>query len=132
MALADRLHLVRVPALEPDDALPITLEAVYAIELRAAQYFHPETVPVILRHQETFAPDQAFPGKAIEMCKALTKHSTQSVTQKSVLRLAGVQIGEVTSPFVRWFGRSANDTTNIVSAINRPTCGCRNAGCGTQ
>jgi ATP-dependent Clp protease ATP-binding subunit ClpC len=92
-ALADRFHLVRVPALNADDALPITLEAVYGIELRAAQYFHPETVPVIIRHQETFAPDQAFPGKAIEMCKALTKHSTQSVTQKSVLRLAGAQMG---------------------------------------
>lgn len=92
-ALADRFHLVRVPALSVDDALPIALEAVYGIELRADRYFHPETVPLVMRHQETFAPDQTFPGKAIEMCKSLTKHSAQSVTQKSVLNLAGAQMG---------------------------------------
>ncbi len=92
-ALADRFHLVRVPVLNTDDALPTTLEAVYEIELRAERYFHPEIVPLVMRHQETFAPDQAFPGKGIEMCKTLTKHATQSVTQRSVLDLAGAQMG---------------------------------------
>lgn len=92
-ALADRFHLIRVPGLSSDDALPITLQAVYDIELRGERYFHPEIVPLVLRHQETFAPDQAFPGKAIEMCKTLTKHSTSVVARRSVLQLAGAQMG---------------------------------------
>ncbi len=92
-ALADRFHLVYVSSLTVDDALPITLQASYDIEIRAQRFFHPETVPVVMRHQETFAPDQAFPGKAIEMCKTLTKHSAQVIDRRDVLHLAGAQIG---------------------------------------
>ena len=92
-SLADRFHLVFVPALSAVDALPVTLEAAYDIELRSQRYFHPEAVPLVIRHQETFAPDQAFPGKAIEMCKTLTKHAALVVDQHSVLHLAGAQMG---------------------------------------
>lgn len=92
-SLADRFHLVHVPALSAADALPLALEATYDIEIRSQRYFHPETVPLVLRHQETFAPDQAFPGKAIEMCKTLTKHASLVVDRNSVLRLASAQMG---------------------------------------
>ncbi len=91
--LADRFHLIYVPALSAEDALPIALEASYDIEIRAERFFHPETVPLVMRHQETFAPDQAFPGKAIEMCKTLTKHASSVVDGKSLLNLAGTQMG---------------------------------------
>lgn len=92
-ALADRFHLIYVPSLTVDDALPIALQAAYDIEIRTQRFFHPETVPAVLRHQETFAPDQAFPGKAIEMCKTLAKHASQVVDRRDVLHLAGAQIG---------------------------------------
>lgn len=92
-SLADRFHLVHVPALSAADALPLALEATYDIEIRSQRYFHPETVPLVIRHQETFAPDQAFPGKAIEMCKTLTKHASLVIDRNSVLRLASAQMG---------------------------------------
>lgn len=103
-SLADRFHLVHVPALSAEDALPITLEATYDIELRAQRYFHPETVPLIMRHQETFAPDQAFPGKAIEMCKTLTKHSPLVVNGNSVLNLASAQMGASSDLLINYLG----------------------------
>lgn len=92
-ALADRFHLVRVPTLSAQAALPITLEAVYELEIRAERFFHPEVVPLVVRQQESFAPDQAFPGKAIAVCKTLTKHVESVVDQRSVLELAGAQWG---------------------------------------
>jgi ATP-dependent Clp protease ATP-binding subunit ClpC len=92
-ALADRFHLVRIPALSADDALPIALQAALELEIHSQRYFHPESVPLIMRHQEMFAPDQAFPGKAIGMCKTLTKHVDSVVDRQSVLRLAGAQVG---------------------------------------
>ncbi len=92
-ALADRFHLVHVPTLSADDALPTVLEATYNIEARSARFFHPETIPLMMRHQEIFAPDQAFPGKAIEMSKALAKHASEVVELRTVYRLAGTQVG---------------------------------------
>ncbi len=107
-ALADRFHLVYVPALNVEDALPIALEASYDIELRSERFFHPETVPLVMRHQDTFAPDQAFPGKAIEMCKTLTKHTSQVVDRKSVLQLAGAQIGATLMLLLNGLGNQRN------------------------
>jgi ATP-dependent Clp protease ATP-binding subunit ClpC len=92
-ALADRFHLVRIPALNADDALPITLQAALELEIHSERYFHPESIPLVIRHQEMFAPDQAFPGKAIGMCKTLTKHVDLVVDQRSVFQLAGAQVG---------------------------------------
>ncbi|MCA9134663.1 MAG: hypothetical protein KDA45_15955, partial [Planctomycetales bacterium] len=92
-ALADRFHLLYVPSLSAEDALPLTIAAAQEIETRSGRYFHPETIPLIMRHQETFAPDRAFPGKAIEMCKTLTKHATDYVDRDSVLSLVGTQVG---------------------------------------
>ncbi len=93
-ALADRFHLVRVPALSADDALPIILESVQGLEAASGRFFHPQVIPLVTRHQESFAPDQAFPGKAIDMLKTLAKQTTDSVVDPNdFLRLAEVQSG---------------------------------------
>ena len=118
-SLADRFHLVTVPALSAEDALPITLEATYDIEIRAQRYFHPETVPLIMRHQETFAPDQAFPGKAIEMCKTLTKHSSLVVNGNSVLNLASAQLGASSDLLINHLG----DQRRIHNSLSRQLIG---------
>lgn len=118
-SLADRFHLIYVPALSAEDALPITLEATYDIELRAQRYFHPETVPLIMRHQETFAPDQAFPGKAIEMCKTLTKHSSLVVNSDSVLNLASAQMGASSGLLINDLG----DLRCIQTSLSRQLIG---------
>jgi hypothetical protein len=91
--LADRFHLITVPALSPADALPITLEAAFDLEVQTAKFFQPEAIPLIMQHQEMYAPDQAFPGKAIEMCKSLTKHATLVIERTAVYRLAKAQVG---------------------------------------
>lgn len=118
-SLADRFHLVYVPSLSAEDALPITLEATYDIEIRAQRYFHPETVPLIMRHQETFAPDQAFPGKAIEMCKTLTKHSSLVVNSNSVLDLASAQMGASSDLLINDLG----DQRRIQKSLSRQLIG---------
>ncbi len=92
-ALADRFHLVHVPSLTASDALPVVLEAVQGIEARSGRVFHPECMPLVTRHQEIFAPDRAFPGKAIEMFKSLAKHETRAVNRHAFYRLAGTQSG---------------------------------------
>ncbi|MEZ6133896.1 MAG: AAA family ATPase [Pirellulaceae bacterium] len=92
-ALADRFHLVYVPSLSADDSLPIVLEAAQRIESTTERFFNPETTPLVTRYQEIFAPDQAFPGKAIEMLKTLAKHSSGAVSRSDVYRLAGTQSG---------------------------------------
>lgn len=92
-ALADRFHLVHVPSLSAHDALPIVLESAQNIEMATGRFFHPEIAPLVTRHQEIFAPDRAFPGKAIEMFKALAKHATTAVHSSAVYRLAGTQSG---------------------------------------
>ncbi len=102
-----------------EDALPITLEATYEIEIRAQRYFHPESVPLIMRHQETFAPDQAFPGKAIEMCKTLTKHSSLVVNSSSVLNLASAQMGASSDLLINDLG----DQRRIQKSLSRQLIG---------
>lgn len=92
-ALADRFHLVQVPSLSADDALPIIIEAALKIESQAGRFFHPQTIPLVTRQQEIFAPDRAFPGKAIEMFKTLAKHSYHTIHRGEVYRLAGTQSG---------------------------------------
>lgn len=71
-ALADRFHLVHVPVLSPDDTLPILLEATYRVETQKNAFFHPAVIPLAIRQQEVLAPDRAFPGKAIELIKAVS------------------------------------------------------------
>ncbi len=92
-ALADRFHLVQVPSLDSDTALPIVLEAAQQIEVRNEVYFHPEIVPLIMRQQEMLAPDKAFPGKAIEMVRNLSKHATATIHRSTVLEAAARQTG---------------------------------------
>jgi ATP-dependent Clp protease ATP-binding subunit ClpC len=118
-ALADRFHLVRIPALSADDALPIALQAVFELEIRSERYFHPESVPLIMRHQETFAPDQAFPGKAIGMCKTLTKHVDLVVDRRSVFQLAGAQLGAN----LRLLQGDLGDQQAIQQSLNRRLVG---------
>lgn len=118
-SLADRFHLVHVPALSAEDALAITLEATYEIEIRAQRFFHPEAVPLVMRHQETFAPDQAFPGKAIEMCKTLAKHSSLVVNNSSVLRLASAQMGASSDLLVNDLGNQSR----IQNSLSRQLIG---------
>ena len=77
-ALADQLHLVNVPSLSADDSLPVLVESIFDIEAKTNCYFHPEAVPLMLRHQEIFSPDRAFPGKAIDMAKSLAKNLSDS------------------------------------------------------
>lgn len=92
-SLADRFHILFVPSLSSEDALPILLESSYNLEAQSERFFHPETIPMIMRHQEIFAPNLAFPGKAIEMSKALVKHSADAVDLSVFYRLAGTQVG---------------------------------------
>lgn len=92
-ALADQFHLVHVPSWTPDDALPVVLESTYNYEQSASCSFHPESIPLVMRHQEIFSPDQAFPGKAIEMTKTLAKHALSAVSPDSFYQLAGTQVG---------------------------------------
>ena len=92
-ALADQFHLVHVPAMSSEETLPILLQATAKVESQTNRYFHPETMPLIMQHQEIFAPDRAFPGKAIEMTKTLAKHSSEVVDRGAFYRLAGNQVG---------------------------------------
>ena len=92
-ALADRFHLVQVPSLDSETALPIVLEATQQIEVRDEVFFHPEVVPLVMRQQEMLSPDKAFPGKAIDMVLALSKQSTSVVQRGSVLQAAARQTG---------------------------------------
>ena len=92
-ALADRFHLVQVPSLDSETALPIVLEAAQEIEVRNEVFFHPEVVPLVMRQQEILSPDKAFPGKAIEMVRTLSKHAIVSVQRGAVLEVAARQTG---------------------------------------
>jgi ATP-dependent Clp protease ATP-binding subunit ClpC len=104
-ALADRFHLVHVPSLDSESSLPIVLEATQMIEAKDEVFFHPETVPLIIRQQESLAPDRAFPGKAIEMARTLAKHSEQVITRNSVLQLAARQTGSTLSLLLERLGQ---------------------------
>lgn len=75
-SLADRFHLVHVPTLSPNDSLPIVLEAAYRVETQKNTFFHPAVVPLAIRQQEVLAPNRAFPGKAIELIKAVSETDT--------------------------------------------------------
>ncbi|MEM7473616.1 MAG: AAA family ATPase [Planctomycetota bacterium] len=89
-ALADRFHLIHVPSWSSDDAMPVVLEA--ANELRQSS-FHPEALPLVMRHQEIFAPDKAFPGKAIEMFQAIAKRSENNASRGAFYVVAANQVG---------------------------------------
>ncbi|MGN6545060.1 MAG: AAA family ATPase [Aureliella sp.] len=75
-ALADRFHLVHVPSLSPSDTLPVALEATYRVETQKNAFYHPAVVPLAIRQQEVLAPNRAFPGKAIELIKAISDSDT--------------------------------------------------------
>ncbi len=92
-ALADRFHLVQVPSLDSETALPIVLEAAQRIEVRNESFFHPEVVPSVMRQQEMLSPDKAFPGKAIDMIQSLSKQANSVVEQNKVLQAAARQTG---------------------------------------
>ncbi len=72
-SLADRFHLVHVPSLSAHDALPVVLEAAGRVEMQRKVFFHPGVVPLAIQQQEVLAPNRAFPGKAIELIKALSE-----------------------------------------------------------
>lgn len=92
-ALADRFHLVYVPELSPRDSLPIVLESAYRIESQQNRFFHPAIISLVMEHQEIFATDRAFPGKAIEMNKVLAKHAESAVNRPLFYRQAATQVG---------------------------------------
>jgi ATP-dependent Clp protease ATP-binding subunit ClpC len=118
-ALADRFHIVQVPSLSADDALPIIIEAALKIESQAGRYFHPQTIPLVTRQQEIFAPDRAFPGKAIEMFKTLAKHSYHTIHRGEVYRLAGTQSGASLELLLNRLGSQAS----IQSMLQRQLIG---------
>ncbi len=118
-ALADRFHLIYVPSLSADDSLPIILEAALKIESKTDRYFHPQTIPLVTRHQEIFAPDRAFPGKAIDMLKTLAKHSHHAIHRSEVYRLAGTQSGASLELLLNRLG----DQTAIQSLLRRQLIG---------
>lgn len=92
-ALADRFHIVNVPTLSDEDSLPLVLESMYQLETSKKIFFHPKCVPLVMRHQEVFAPDRAFPGKAIELLHTLAKHNQDFVTPGSLYHQAIAQVG---------------------------------------
>ena len=98
-ALADRFHLIQVPSLDSETALPIVLEAAQQIEVRDEVFLHPEVVPLVMRQQEMLAPDKAFPGKAIEMIRTLSKQAGKVIQRNTVLQAASRQTGS-TLPFL--------------------------------
>ena len=92
-ALADRFHILSVPPLSDKDSLPLVLQSIYDIETSQNTFFHPKCVPLVMRHQEVFAPDRAFPGKAIELLHTLAKHNEACVTPGSLFQQATAQVG---------------------------------------
>lgn len=118
-ALADRFHLVHVPSQSADDALPIVLQSTHNVEVQAGSFFHPEVLPLVMRHQEIFSPDRAFPGKAIDMTKTLVKHGTESVHRGIFYRLAGTQVGANLSLLLGRMG----DQKNIEESLSQSLIG---------
>lgn len=118
-SLADRFHLLHVPSFSAEDALPIVLESTYNLEPMHECHFHPETIPLVMRHQEIYSPDRAFPGKAIEMCQTMAKQSTQVVAPSSFFNLAGTQAGANMQLLLGRLG----DQTNIQRSLNEHLIG---------
>ncbi len=116
-ALADRFHLVHVPSLDREASLAIVLQATQLIETKDEVFFHPETVPLIMRQQESLAPDKAFPGKAIDMARTLAKHSEQVITRSSVLQLAARQTGSTLSLLLERLGQQSAIRHHLGSEI---------------
>jgi ATP-dependent Clp protease ATP-binding subunit ClpC len=116
-ALADRFHLVHVPTLSANDALPIILESAHNIEMATGRFFHPEIAPLVTRHQEIFAPDRAFPGKAIEMFKTLAKHASLAVHSSAVYRLAGTQSGATLELLLNRLGNQNSIQKSLASHL---------------
>jgi ATP-dependent Clp protease ATP-binding subunit ClpA len=74
--LADIFHPVQVPALDQNSTLAILDRIVANLEASQNHFFHPDVLPEILDKQSCFAPHRAFPGKAIEVAKNLSRSET--------------------------------------------------------
>lgn len=118
-ALADRFHIVHVPTLTDEDSLPLVLESMYQLESSKNTFFHPRCVPLVMRHQEVFAPDRAFPGKAIEMLHTLAKHNQDFVTPGSLYQQANTQVGANLDLLLGRLG----DQTKIQNALQQELVG---------
>ncbi|MGN6133530.1 MAG: AAA family ATPase [Aureliella sp.] len=117
-ALADRFHLVHVPSLSPDDTLPVLLVATHRVEAHKNAFFHPAVVPLAIRQQEVLAPDRAFPGKAIELVKAVS--DTAGVVTPSSLLL---HLHQRTGTNVRLLFGNLGDQAEIEEALARKVIG---------
>jgi ATP-dependent Clp protease ATP-binding subunit ClpC len=117
-SLADRFHLVQVPALSASDCLPVLLEATQRLEIRKDIFFHPGVAPLAIRQQEVFAPDRAFPGKAIELIKAVGE-TERAITPTSLL----MHLHKRTGANVRLMHGSLGDQTQIAYQLGSKVIG---------
>ncbi len=70
-AFASLFHVIHLRETGDDATLRILVRAMQEIETRGGARFAPEVLPLVMRLQQRFGRARAFPGKAVDMLRAL-------------------------------------------------------------
>ncbi len=118
-ALADRFHLLHVPALEESKTLSILHSIGSQLEADRGVFFHPSVLPSIVEKQRTLAPHLAFPGKAIEVLKNLARLGQPLISRHAMLQY----LKQTTGVSIRMLEPSAQAMGPLREAIERRLIG---------
>lgn len=72
-AFASMFHVIQVRETSDTDTMRILVRTVQELETETAATFGTDTVNAVLRLQRRFARGRAFPGKGVEMLRAMTR-----------------------------------------------------------